>query len=89
MSEQAKKHRPASWTWTEYQDGEMITVTDGEQSAQTTRRTLAEAAEDAYDTLKGYFFAAPPKIPVEEYKATLKFLKFFEFSHFLLFLKVF
>ena len=77
MEASTKTHRPASWTWEEHaKDGTIETVGENERGATFVRKTLADIGKDTYDTLQGYFFACPPEIPIDEYKATLKFLKF-------------
>ena len=76
MPEPVKKHRPASWIWTEYQDGKARTIMENERGATFTRNALADIGERAYAELEEYFFACPPEIPIDDFKATLKFLKF-------------
>ena len=72
-----KTQRPATWIWQEYrQDGATQTVMEDDRGAAFTRRILADIGEQTYAALKEHFFACPPEIPLDEFKATLRFLRF-------------
>ena len=72
-----KTPRPSTWTWQEFrQDGATQTVMEDERGAAFTRRVLADIGEHAFAALKEHFFVCPPEIPLDEFKATLRFLRF-------------